>query len=763
MIRIGIDVGSTTAKMVALGHNDELLFTRYERHNARTKELIVKLLQELVETVGDEVASLRITGSVGMGVAETHTLPFVQEVVAATYAIRRYYPRTRSMIDIGGEDAKVVFFHNGQAADLRMNGNCAGGTGAFIDQMAVILGVDVDALGELALRADRIYPIASRCGVFCKTDIQNLIAKNVSRENIAASIFHAVTVQTVVTLAHGCDITAPVLFCGGPLTFIPALRKAFTEYLGLRQEEVILPEKGTLLPALGAALAPVEGDDARGLSAFIARLESGLRQPASVHSHLAPIFENAEAYEGWKARMSRYHVQTAALRQGRQEVLIGIDSGSTTTKIVVTDPQGKLLFSFYRANGGNPIEAVEEGLNAFKAKCLQTGTQPFIVGSCSTGYGEDLVRAAFQLDAGIVETIAHHIGAHHFNREVSFILDIGGQDMKAIFVTGGVIDRIEINEACSSGCGSFIETFAKTLGYTAGDFALAACRSAAPCDLGTRCTVFMNSKVKQVLREGATLDDIAAGLAYSVVKNCLYKVLKLKDTSVLGKHIVVQGGTMRNDAIVRALELLTGAEVTRCDIPELMGAYGCARYAGEHRGRGVTLDEMIGKARYSTRFLHCKGCDNRCLVVRYLFDNGKAYFSGNRCEKVFTNGQTGGAKGVNVYTRKNELLFNRNVDIERPALTIGIPRCLNMYEEYPFWHALFTACGIRVALSDLSNFLQYEKNARMVMSDNICFPAKLVHSHIQDLLAKRVDRIFMPFVIFEKAAGEQNSYNCPIV
>ncbi|MCD8292460.1 MAG: acyl-CoA dehydratase activase, partial [Prevotellaceae bacterium] len=763
MIRIGIDVGSTTAKMVALNDKDELLFTRYERHNARTKELIVKLLQELQATVGDEVASLDITGSVGMGVAEKCALPFIQEVVAATYAIRRYYPATRSMIDIGGEDAKVVFFHNGQASDLRMNGNCAGGTGAFIDQMAVILGVDVDALGELALRADRVYPIASRCGVFCKTDIQNLIAKNVSRENIAASIFHAVTVQTVVTLAHGCDIEVPVLFCGGPLTFIPALRKAFVEYLGLREADVILPRKGTLLPALGAALAPVKADAARPLSQFTALVENGLKQTAVAHTHLAPIFKNKEDYRAWQARMSRCHVETAPLGKGRQEMLLGIDSGSTTTKIVATDLQGRLLYSFYRANGGNPVEAVEEGLNGLRAKCLETDTEPIVTGSCSTGYGEDLVKAAFQLDGGIVETIAHHIGARHFNPEVSFILDIGGQDMKAIFVTGGVIDRIEINEACSSGCGSFIETFAKTLGYTAGDFATAACRSAAPCDLGTRCTVFMNSKVKQVLREGATLDDIAAGLAYSVVKNCLYKVLKLKDTSVLGKHIVVQGGTMRNDAIVRALEELTGAEVTRSDIPELMGAYGCARYAESHRGRAVALDQMIGKARYSTRFLHCKGCDNRCLVVRYLFQNGKAYFSGNRCEKVFTNGEASAVKGVNVYTRKNELLFNRNSDIERPLLTVGIPRCLNMYEEYPFWHTLLTACGIRVVLSDLSNFAQYEQCARMVMSDNICFPAKLVHSHIQDLLTKKVDRIFMPFVIFEKGSKEQNSYNCPIV
>ena len=764
MVRIGIDIGSTTAKIVAVDEAENVLFSKYERHNANAKDVVVSVLEELMAQCGDADVSVRLTGSVGMGFSEKHSFPFVQEVVAAAKAVRKYYPATSSLIDIGGEDAKVVFFKDGHAADLRMNGNCAGGTGAFIDQMAVLLNVGVDELNDLALSAERTYPIASRCGVFCKTDIQNLIAKNVSRADIAASILHAVAVQTVVTLAHGSEITPPVLFCGGPLTFIPALRKAFVDYLSISPDDIILPENGTLLPAIGAALADVDGERPGKLSAVIAELRNAAVSKDGLRSSLTPIFTDDSEYTAWQERMSRHTVRRAELRRGRQEAFIGIDSGSTTTKIVVTDSDSKIIYSYYSANKGNPIEAVEEGLKGLQKACAESGTELCIKGSCSTGYGEDLIKAAFQLGGGIVETIAHYMAAHYLDPEVSFILDIGGQDMKAIFVTDGIIDRIEINEACSSGCGSFIETFAKTLGYTAHEFAVEACRADAPCDLGTRCTVFMNSKVKQALREGATVSDIAAGLAYSVVKNCLYKVLKLKDVSQLGKHIVVQGGTMRNDAVVRALEVLTGTEVTRCDIPELMGAYGCALYAKAHAAGEVRLDDMLAKAHYTSKFLHCKGCDNQCLVVRYQFDNGEKYYSGNRCEKVFTNGGAGKPqKGINAYQKKNELLFDREGVKGDRRMTVGIPRCLNMYEDYPFWHTLFTECGIEVCLSDLSNFSSYERNACMVMSDNICFPAKLVHSHIQNLIDKKVSRIFMPFVVYERQGKEQNSYNCPIV
>lgn len=765
MIKIGLDVGSTTVKLVAIDKCNKVLYSRYERHNAQAKEVILDFLQELLPICGEENVSLRVAGSVGMGFSEQYSFPFVQEVVAAAKAIQANYVSAKSMIDIGGEDAKVVFFKDGEATDLRMNGNCAGGTGAFIDQMAIILGVDVEELNQLALNATRIYPLASRCGVFCKTDIQNLIAKNVSRENIAASIFHAVAVQIVVTLAHGCDIESPVLFCGGPLTFIPALRKAFMDYLALDETDVLLPEKGALLPAMGAALAEIDNQKVEKLADIIKRLKEGIPTIRNAATLLPPIFENEESYLLWQKRIARYKVKKHEWKPGIQEAFIGIDSGSTTTKIVVLNEKSELLYSFYKNNGGNPIQIVREGLTILKEKCESCGTILQIKGSCSTGYGEDLMKAAFRLHSGIIETIAHYMAAHHLlDEKVSFILDIGGQDMKAIFVNNGVIDRIEINEACSSGCGSFIETFAKSLGYTVADFSHKACHSAAPCDLGTRCTVFMNSKVKQVLREGATVDDIAAGLAYAIVKNCLYKVLKLKDVSSLGKHIVVQGGTMRNDAIVRAIERLTDAEVSRCDCPELMGAFGCALYAKEHQSEPMSLSDMLSQAVYTVRFHNCKGCENQCLIQSYRFENGQRYYSGNRCEKVFSNGGASDNKGENAYRFKEKLLFSRQVKVDHPKMVIGIPRVLNMFEEYPFWHTLFTACGIEVRLSQASDFAGYEKNARMVMSDNICFPAKLVHSHVENLQAQKVDRIFMPFVVFEEhRKNEQNSYNCPIV
>lgn len=763
MFRIGLDIGSTTAKLVVLDEYDNIVFSKYERHSAKAKETVLSFLKELLPIIGDKEVSVGITGSIGMGISEKCSLLFVQEVVAATKAIQKSHSSINAMIDIGGEDAKIVFFKNGEATDLRMNGNCAGGTGAFIDQMAIILGVDIEKLNELAMHADQVYPIASRCGVFCKTDIQNLIAKNVSRENIAASIFHAVAVQTTVTLAHGYDIKTPVLFCGGPLTFIPALRKAFIDYLSLNEKEVILPAHGTLLPAFGTALSCTGSDRHFKLPLLIDYIDTSLNATTHISTGVETLFSNETEYTEWIKRISGKEIVQAELKSGEQDVFIGIDSGSTTTKIVVTDTDSRILYSYYNANGGNAIKTVEEGLEKLRDACNKYGAVLNIKGSCSTGYGEDLIKCAYQLHSGIIETIAHYMAAHYLDKDVSFILDIGGQDMKAIFVNKGIIDRIEINEACSSGCGSFIETFANSLGYTAEEFSEAACRSTAPCNLGTRCTVFMNSKVKQVLRDGATVNDIAAGLAYSVVKNCLYKVLKLKDTSVLGKNIVVQGGAMRNDALVRALEILTETKVSRCNVPELMGAFGCALYAMKHQGTAVRLDEMLDKAKYTSRFLRCKGCDNQCLVTCYKFGNGKKYYSGNRCEKVFTNGESSACKGKNIYEYKNRLLFDRHAEIDSPRMSIGIPRCLNMYEEYPFWHTLFTSCGIQVYLSDASNFLSYERNARMVMSDNICFPAKLVHSHISNLIQKKVNRIFMPFVVFEKKGKEANSYNCPIV
>lgn len=762
--KLGIDIGSTTLKAVlADSVTHEIVFSRYIRHNADINRCLNGVLEEIEAETGNSSVSICMTGSIGMGVAEKLRIPFVQEVVAATGFVRTHYPDTAAMIDIGGEDGKMAFFKDGNPEDLRMNGNCAGGTGAFIDQMATLLNVETSELDRLACNADTVYPIASRCGVFSKTDIQNLIARNVRKENIAASIFHAVSVQTITTLARGKDIKTPIMVCGGPLTYIPSLRKAFADYLELPLSDFIVPENSHLIPALGCAL---HGD---GMISTIQRLRESVRELDNTgvvrKTSLPPIFASPEEHRQWRLRKSAASIQDTPLQQGHTKAYIGIDSGSTTTKIAVLDDSARLLFTYYADNNGNPIDAVKTGLVMLSDRCRTAGTELEVCGSCSTGYGEDLIKAAFRMDHGIVETMAHYLAARRIYPDVSFILDIGGQDMKAIFVEDGVINRVEVNEACSSGCGSFIGTFANSLGYGIEDFARAACLAPAPCDLGTRCTVFMNSKVKQVLREGTSVDNIAAGLTYSVVRNCLYKVLRLKDPEALGNRIVVQGGTMRNDSVVRAFERMTGKEVGRSDHPELMGAIGCAIHAMESASdSGISLSEMLDGTECRTDTLACHGCQNRCAVTRFRFDNDNVYYSGNRCEKAFSNKGQSAAHGLNAYERKRHLLFDRNASPDAPLMNIGIPRCLNTFEDYPFWHTLLTECNIAVTLSDESDFSRYERCAGKVMSDNICLPAKVVHSHIQNLMARRVDRIFMPFVIYEKQdAAAQNSYNCPIV
>lgn len=758
--RTGLDVGSTTAKLVITDAGGKVVFSRYERHNAQVNRLLARYFDEARKELGDLPTAIAVTGSVGMGTAEQLKAGFIQEVVAATRYVRQSCPTASALIDIGGEDAKVVLFQDGNI-DLRMNGNCAGGTGAFIDQMAVLLGISIEELNRLALQSAHIHPIAARCGVFSKTDIQNLVSRNVPLTDIAASIFHAVAVQTIVTLSRGWTFCRPIVLCGGPLTFIPALRKAFADYLQIAESDFILPSEGNLLPALGCALCADEkhitslSDLAKALSQTTA---------PSRKASLPPLFASAQEYEQWREDKARYNWPARPLAPGMQKAVLGIDSGSTTTKIVVTTPEGEILFTHYASNMGNPIEAVRRGLSELKRQCDARQTRLEIVGSCSTGYGEELIKAAFALDCSMIETMAHYRAARQMEPGVSFILDIGGQDMKAIFVKQGAIIRMELNEACSSGCGSFIETFARTLDYKVTDFAHAACTAGHPCDLGTRCTVFMNSKIKQVLREGATVADIAAGLSYSVVKNCLYKVLKLKHSQELGDTIVVQGGTMHNDAVVRAFELETGRQVARSNHPELMGAYGCALQAMEQQSAPRTLDALLASTGYASRQVTCKGCENHCLVCRYTFPNGNSFFSGNKCERIFTNRGESEQPGQNIYPAKYDLLFNRETATQSLP-TVGIPRVLNLYENYPFWHALFTHCGIRVELSDLSTFVCYEKALHTVMSDNICFPAKLVHSHIQNLIEKKVDRIFLPYVVYEHENDRRmsNSYNCPIV
>ena len=782
---IGLDVGSTTAKIAVIDSDNRVIYSKYERHNARVNELVSQYFDEILALTGDAEARICVTGSVGMATAEQLQAEFVQEVVAASVYARPAHPEEKALIDIGGEDAKVIFFKENGNMELRMNGNCAGGTGAFIDQMSVLMGVENQKMSELAMKAEHVYPMAARCGVFAKTDIQNLMARNLPEADIAASIFHSIAVQTVVTLSHGISFEAPILLCGGPLTFLPALRKAFCDYLHLSPNDFIVSENSNLIPALGCAYRAKSADSAASVSTLRSRMKKEIQTEWT--SSLLPLFKNEKEHQEWLKSKAKFATETKPLNKGKQQVVIGIDSGSTTTKIVAVrvnmgTPTGDIVFTNYRLNLGNPIKAVADGLNALKQEAALRGAELEIVGSCSTGYGEELIKAAFGLDSGIIETMAHERAAASLMPDVSFILDIGGQDMKAIFVEKGAVVRMELNEACSSGCGTFIQTFANNMGYSVGDFAQLACQSKAPCDLGTRCTVFMNSKVKQVLREGASVADISAGISYSVIKNCLYKVLKLHGNENLGGKIVVQGGTMRNDAVVRAFELLTHTEVARSNMPELMGAYGCALHAAadykhrtsgedEHPALSRSIDDLQNLAHYETKQLQCKGCENHCYVSRYTFAGGNRFYSGNKCERVFNNKGANGIKGKNIYEYKYRLLFDREevnpLDVVKHNVKVGIPRILNMYEEYPFWNALLRAAGLGVILSSDSTFSQYEGALNTVMSDNICFPAKLAHSHLKELNENpKVDRILMPYVVYEHNDDPKNtlnSFNCPVV
>lgn len=582
---LGVDIGSTTMKVALVDEQGRLLFYDYRRHNADIKHTAEKIMCSLHERVGECLLRIVITGSVGMGVAERLGFRFVQEVVAAVQMVRTLYPHVRTFIDMGGEDSKMIFFPETEAGvpDIRMNGSCAGGTGAFIDQTATLLGVETIEMNSLAENAQNIYPIASRCGVFSKTDIQNLIARNVSKQDIAASVFHAVAVQVVSSLARGMEIRPQLFFCGGPFAFLPQLRKAFLDILSLSETDCVIPENAQIVPAAGCALLASD-EKTIPLTEIIKNLQRQHDFDTDYSNRLPVLFSGENDYQSWLTNKQRFFVKRTSFsgtNADNQPFFLGVDSGSTTTKLVLLNHKGELVYSDYRRNNG-------DSFSTFTA-AMQTMQERFpnidITASCATGYGESLLQTAFSLDYGIVETMAHFIGGQALMPDLSFVLDIGGQDMKAIWVNNGSIQRIEINEACSSGCGSFIETFARQLGYKVEDFARQACTAQHPCDLGTRCTVFMNSKVKQAMREGAKVEDIAAGFSYSVVKNCLYKVLKLHDVSELGRKIVVQGGTMHNHSVVRALELLTGTQVAFTDIPELMGAYGAALYARKAKMR----------------------------------------------------------------------------------------------------------------------------------------------------------------------------------
>ena len=588
LFRLGIDIGSTTAKVVLLNTSGETVFSSYRRHHAETLATLQSILVETQQLLGDIPVSLLITGSAGLGIAEKYDLPFIQEVISSAEVVHQRYPQVKTLIDIGGEDAKVIFFDEQNRPDIRMNGSCAGGTGAFIDEMATLLNVPVSELEDLASQHTTIYPMASRCGVFAKTDLQNLLSRQIAKEDIAASVFHAVVLQSLATLARGHDICPDILFSGGPLTFMPSLRDSFLNVLNMTPEQVIRAETPELLPALGAALTNSKSRQTWSLSDLLNHLAIERVHAQSLKNRHRPLFESEEVFQTWMEEGKKHRIErTAVSHNPSAQYYLGIDSGSTTTKIVLIDAQGKVVFEHYANNVGNAINAVQKGLGELRQLFEAQGFLPQITRSAVTGYGEDLIRAAFGMDEGMVETLAHFRAAKAFDKDVSFVLDIGGQDMKALFIKDGHIQNIEINEACSSGCGSFIESFARNMGYNVADFAQLACTANAPYDLGTRCTVFMNSKVKQALREGADISDISAGLAYSVIKNALHKVLKITNTDVLGERIVVQGGTFRNPAVQKALEESIGQKVICPDMAELMGAYGAALTAFDNFTNGA--------------------------------------------------------------------------------------------------------------------------------------------------------------------------------
>lgn len=764
-LRAGIDVGSTTVKLVVLNENNNALFSKYERHYSDVKTAAKKILEEAKTIVGNQNLTMNITGSGGIGLADVLAIPFVQEVIACTKTVEEVIPETDVAIELGGEDAKITFFEG--ALEQRMNGSCAGGTGAFIDQMAVLLKTDANGVNQLAKGYRTIYPIASRCGVFAKTDVQPLINEGAAKEDIAASIFQAVVNQTIAGLASGRKIKGNIAFLGGPLFFMSELRKRFIETLEIAPENVVFPENPQLFVAMGAAFYS-ENSEQTTLTELLDRLTSADHSSLSVSDTLEPLFTSEKDLLAFQERHQQATVKEKELSQHSGPVFLGIDAGSTTTKITLIDEDGYLLYSFYGNNEGQPLETT---ITVLKDMYQQLPKDVYIAKSAVTGYGERLIHNALKVDIGEVETIAHYKAANYFQPGVDFILDIGGQDMKAMTIKDGALSSIQLNEACSSGCGSFIETFAKSLKYNVEDFAQAAVESQHPVDLGSRCTVFMNSKVKQVQKEGASIGDISAGLSYSVIKNALYKVIKVRRPEDLGQKIVCQGGTFYNEAVLRAFERLIGREVVRPSIAGLMGAYGSALIALENYepGEATTLLELEELDEFSAEkeFMHCGLCENNCMLTVTLFSDGRKFITGNRCERGARIKIKREDRKVNLVDYKYRKLFKyrplRKKEVTRGE--IGIPRVLNMYENYPLWHTFFTDLGFRVKLSPRSNKELYEQGIETIPSDTVCYPAKMAHGHIQALIDDGVPIIFYPGVIYERqeAQGADNHFNCPIV
>ena len=764
-LRVGIDIGSTTIKMVILDEDSRIVFQQYARHFSDIAAAFQNVTAKAQEILRQKLLSVIVTGSAGIGISEALGLPFVQEVIASTTAIRNLIPHTDTAIELGGEDAKITYL--GSAVEQRMNGVCAGGTGSFIDHMATLLNTDPAGLNELAKHCRTIHPIASRCGVFAKTDVQALMNDGVPKEDIAASILQAVVNQTISGLAQGRAIRGKVALLGGPLHFLSELRRRFAETLGLAPDQVLSPDCSPYLVAIGAALSP-QGEPVS-CEHFYAQTSPRRLGASSLSADrpLAPLFRDDEEYRQFTARHAAAKVPRACLERHAGDTFLGIDAGSTTLKLALIDNAGNLLYSYYGGNQGKPLEtAIAACLELYRHLSPHTR----IAGSAVTGYGEQLIKSALQADIGEVETVAHLTAARHFLPDVSFVLDIGGQDMKSFHVHDGVIDSIVLNEACSSGCGSFVETFAQALGLSVKEFASLGLTSRKPVDLGTRCTVFMNSKVKQVQKECADVRDISAGISISIVKNALFKVIRLKNAAELGSRIVVQGGTFLNDAVLRAFEQLLGQDVVRPDIAGLMGAFGAALIARQRCAPGTpsTLLPATALDGFAVRTAshRCKLCGNQCLITTQTFPNGKKHHSGNRCERG--TGKTAVvANCPNLYAYKYQRLFGYEPlpSGEARRGRIGIPRVLNLYEDYPFWFTLFTRLGYQVVLSGRSSRQLYEQGMDTIPSDSICYPAKLVHGHVTDLLRQGVKKIFYPCVPYnvKEDPATDNCYNCPIV
>ena len=761
---LGIDIGSTTVKIAILDENENLIFADYKRHFANIQETLADLLQEAFDQYGEMTLHPVITGSGGLTLANHLGVPFTQEVIAVSTSLQKLAPKTDVAIELGGEDAKIIYFENGNV-EQRMNGICAGGTGSFIDQMASLLQTDATGLNEYAKDYKALYPIAARCGVFAKTDIQPLINDGATKPDLSASIFQAVVNQTISGLACGKPIRGHVAFLGGPLHFLSELRESFIRTLKLDEEHTIIPENSHLFAAIGSALNAKE-DTSISLTEMKDRLRNSIKLDFEVE-RMEPLFASQDEYDAFANRQSSYKVKTGDLATYKGNCYLGIDAGSTTTKTALVGEDGTLLYSFYSSNNGNPLKTT---IRSIKEIYELLPKDAKIAYSCSTGYGEALIKAALILDEGEVETVSHYYAAAFFDPEVDCILDIGGQDMKCIKIRNKTVDSVQLNEACSSGCGSFIETFAKSLNYTVQDFAKAAIFAQHPIDLGTRCTVFMNSKVKQAQKEGAEVSDISAGLAYSVIKNALYKVIKVSDASELGKHIVVQGGTFYNDAVLRSFEKIANCEAIRPDIAGIMGAFGAALIARERHqeGKNTTMlsIDKINELKYTTSMANCRGCTNNCRLTINKFSGGRQYVSGNRCERGI--GKEKNKDHIpNLYEYKYKRIFSyKPLTADKASRgKVGIPRVLNMFENYPFWYTFFTELKYEVVLSPTSNRKIYELGIESIPSESECYPAKLAHGHVTWLIRNGVKFIFYPCIPYERNEFPDavNHYNCPIV